>query len=265
MRQKLRSVLCLFALLLVLLPATAGANSLPSSFVYLNITGPKDTITHVAVLSTAPPEEPRTEPPAALTAALPDGWQIWDCTIYDSTAERLSFWGIGFPDTFRAALVFLDGTVQITGDAVRTRSMQTFTVDAQTGAITTQPAWVGLLLQFACTCSVTMAVEAAVLLLFRFPWRKNWKPFLLVNLATQILMTLTFGRTLIYQGGYAPYFAAFGMEIVIFILEALAYAYFLHGHTRPRRVLYALAANAASFVIGIAWIAPVYSSIAGLM
>ena len=49
-------------------------------------------------------------------------------------------------------------------------------------------------------------------------------------------------------------------EAVIFAVEAVAYAFLLKGgHTRGRRVLYALAANAASFAAGFFSLQPVLS------
>ena len=89
--------------------------------------------------------------------------------------------------------------------------------------------------------------------------------FLAVNLATQILMTLTFGRELIDGNNYVAYLLVFLVELAIFVIEAVAYAYLLHGQTRTHRVVYALWANAASFVCGI-WLAvPVFNAIREMM
>ena len=88
MRQKLRSVLCLFVLLLVLLPATASANGLPRNSIYISIAGLDDGITHVALLGSEPYPRSLSSPPEALTATLPDGWYVWDwisyCLLYTS-------------------------------------------------------------------------------------------------------------------------------------------------------------------------------------
>ena len=73
MRQKFRSVLCLFALLLVLLPVSARANGLPTSSIYVSIAGMNDSIVSVALLGNEPYDNPSQNPPEALTAALPDG------------------------------------------------------------------------------------------------------------------------------------------------------------------------------------------------
>lgn len=263
MRQKLRSVLCLFALLLVLLPATASANGLPTSSIYVSIAGINDDIVCVALLGNEPYDNPTPNPPEALTTALPNGWYVWDCAPYDG--DQVFLWTYPFPSPFRLAVLHTDGTVLLTGEAERTRAMQTFTINGQTGDISTSPIGFGLLKQFVCTFMVTLLIEAAVLLLFHFKLYENLKPFLLVNFATQALMTLTYGRILIFVNRSDAFFWAFAIEAVIFVVEAFAYARFLRGHTRARRVAYAITANLVSFVIGTLFITPVYSALAHLM
>ena len=259
MRAKLRSVLCLFALLLVLLPATANANGLPSSSIYISIAGLDDGITHVALLGSEPHTDTLHPPPDALTTVLPDGWHVWDWTYAPYDGDQVFLWTFPFPSPFRAALLHEDGTVLLTGEAERTRAMQTFTINAQTGEISTSPIGIGLLKQFVCTFMVTLLIEAAVLLLFRFKLYENLKPFLLVNLATQTLMTLTYGRILLSADWRQAFFWAFAIEAVIFVIESLAYARFLRGQTRARRIAYAITANLASFSIGTLLITPIYT------
>lgn len=267
MRQKLGSVLCLFALLLVLLPATAGANGLPRPYARIEVNQPDQPIAYIAMLTSDKPDEPRSDTPAELTAALPDGWYVWGyVTTLNAPAEHLkttaSFDGADMPETFRIALVMADGTVIVTGEATRTLDMQTFTVSAVTGAISTLGFWFGLFKQFLCTFLFTLLIELFVLLLFRFKLGENIEPFLLVNLATQALMTLTYGRILLADDWGQAFFWAFAIEAVIFVVESLAYARFLHGHTRARRVAYAITANLLSFIISTLLIAPFYSALA---
>lgn len=94
MRQKLRSVLCLFVLLLFL-PVSARANGLPTSSIYVSIAGMNDGIVSVALLGNEPCDNPPQNPPEALTAALPDGWYVWDCAPYDG--DQVFLWTIPFP------------------------------------------------------------------------------------------------------------------------------------------------------------------------
>lgn len=261
MRQKLRSVLCLFALLLVLLPATASANGLPRSSIYIGIAGPDDGITHVALLGSEPYTEPLSSPPEALTAALPDGWYVWDWISYDPKDQPMYFMNVPYPGPFRVAVLHEDNTLLVTDEAERSRAMQTFSINAQTGEIATSPIGFGLLQQFACTYVTTILIEMVVLLEFGFKLGDNIGPFLLVNLATQILMTLTYGRILLVDGRELAFFWSFAIEAVIFVVESLAYARFLRGHSRVRRVAYAITANLASFVVGELLITPFYTAL----
>ena len=43
----------------------------------------------------------------------------------------------------------------------------------------------------------TLVIEGVILLLFGFSLKKNWKAFLLVNIITQIFLTVTVGISLI--------------------------------------------------------------------
>ena len=262
MRQKLRSVLCLFALLLVLLPATASANGLPRSSIYISIAGLDDGITHVALLGSEPHTDTLHLPPDALTTVLPDGWHVWDWTSYDPNDQPMLFMDVPYSGPFRVAVLHEDNTLLVTDEAERTIKMQTFTVNAVTGAISTLGLWFGLFKQFLCTFVFTLLIELVVLLLFRFPLGENIGTFLLVNLATQALMTLTYGRILLVDGWGQAFFWAFAIEAVIFVAESLAYARFLRGHSRVRRVAYATTANLVSFVIGALLITPFYTALA---
>lgn len=262
MRQKLRSVLCLFALLLVLLPATASANGLPRSSIYISIAGLDDGITHVALLGSEPHTDTLHPPPDALTTVLPDGWHVWDWTSYDPNDQPMYFMDVPYPGPFRVAVLHEDNTLLVTDEAERIVKMQTFTVNAETGAISTLGLWFGLFKQFMCTFVFTLLIELVVLLLFRFKLGDNIGAFLLVNLATQALMTLTYGRILLVDGWGQAFFWAFAIEAVIFVAESLAYARFLRGHSRVRRVAYAITANLVSFVIGALLITPFYTALA---
>lgn len=118
------------------------------------------------------------------------------------------------------------------------------------------PVWLAYLIQFLCTCIPTLLIEGVILLLFRFDWRKNRKVFLLLNLVTQAFLTWSMAGQYIGSGdrGY-PFFMMILAEVPIFIAEAVVCAMKLKGHTRGRRVSYALCANAVSLTFGL-WANP---------
>ena len=261
MRKPHRFLLCLLALLTTL-TVFASANGLPRNSIYISIAGLDDGITHVALLGSEPHTDTLHPPPDALSTVLPDGWYVWDWTPYDPNDQPMYFMDVPYPGPFRVAVLHEDNTLLVTDEAERTVGMQTFTVNAETGAISTLGLWFGLLKQFACTFIFTLLIELVVLLLFRFPLGENIGTFLLVNLATQAFMTLTYGHILLVGGWGQAFFWAFAIEAVIFVIESLAYARFLHGHTRARRIAYAITANLPSFAIGTLFITPVYSALA---
>lgn len=260
MRKPHRFLLCLLALLTTL-TVFASANGLPRNSIYISIAGLDDGITHVALLGCEPYPRSLSSPPEALTATLPDGWYVWDWISYDPKDQPMYFMDVPYPGPFRVAVLHEDNMLLVTDEAERSRAMQTFSINAQTGEIATSPIGFGLLQQFACTYVTTILIEMVVLLKFGFKLGDNIGPFLLVNLATQILMTLTYGRMSLNGDWGQAIFWAFAIEAVIFVIESIAYARFLRGQTRARRVAYAITANLASFVIGTLLITPVYTAL----
>lgn len=260
MRKPHRFLLCLLALLTTL-TVFASANGLPRNSIYISIAGLDDGITHVALLGSEPYPRSLSSPPEALTATLPDGWYVWDWISYDPKDQPMYFMDVPYPGPFRVAVLHEDNMLLVTDEAERSRAMQTFSINAQTGEIATSPIGFGLLQQFACTYVTTILIEMVVLLKFGFKLGDNIGPFLLVNLATQILMTLTYGRMSLNGDWGQAIFWAFAIEAVIFVIESIAYARFLRGQTRARRVSYAITANLASFVIGTLLITPVYTAL----
>lgn len=107
-------------------------------------------------------------------------------------------------------------------------------------------------LQFLTTLLPTLLLEGAVLVLFGYSLRRNLRPFLAANLATQVLLTLALGRVLHQSGLIEAYMVLPFLEGVIFAIEAAYYRKALvpkAGTGHP--VLYALAANLVSFGAGL--------------
>lgn len=260
MRKPHRFLLCLLALLTTL-AVFASANGLPRSSIYISIAGLDDGITHVALLGSEPHTDTLHPPPDALSTVLPDGWYVWDWISYDPKDQPMYFMDVPYPGPFRVAVLHEDNTLLVTDEAERTVKMQAFTVSAETGAISSMGFWFGLFKQFLCTFIFTLLIELFVLREFGFKLDDNIGTFLLVNLATQAFMTLTYGRILLVDGRELAFFWAFAIEAVIFVVESLAYARFLRGHTRERRVAYAITANLLSFVIGALLITPFYTAL----
>ena len=130
------------------------------------------------------------------------------------------------------------------------------TVDWARKSVSVMPIWLAVALQTLSTLLLTLLTEGLVLLAFRFDWKKNWKPFLLVNLVTQGALAL-FLSTHIVRSGVGAYgmilysILLLPIEGVIAFVEAVLYAKFFRGQPAGRAFAYGLTANAASYVLGL--------------
>jgi hypothetical protein len=102
---------------------------------------------------------------------------------------------------------------------------------------------------------ITVAVEVLIALAFGYKYKNQLLLILAVNCLTQLLLNV-----ILLLGGYDTYFVWYALkyfllEACVFALEAVIYAKYLpqlaeHYSETGHPVWYALAANAASFVLG---------------
>lgn len=196
-----------------------------------------------------------------LRAAVPDGWHA--CTAEGSTGAPM--WGrllpdedglhtfgyLGVPATYRIIIATADGETWISDVYTRRVLQSSVTVSWPDRTVAVPPVWVGYVLQFLSTLLPTLAVEGLLLPAFGFSWRRNWKPFLLVNLITQGALALYFGIRVV-QLGFGPWFLLLFIptELIIALAEAAIYSRRLAGRSRRRAFLYGIAANACSALLG---------------
>ncbi len=170
--------------------------------------------------------------------------------VAQGESRRHIFGYFGVPDRFKLLLATPEGELRVSDWVDRVTFQTTLTYDYQTGQLTRPSIWLAYLRQFAVTLLPTLLIEGVLLFAFRFPLRKNWLVFLLVNLGTQLFLTATLGRRLLLHGLIASYMALVPLELVVAGAETLLYLYLLRGQGRGRRVAYALTANAASALAG---------------
>lgn len=212
----------------------------------------------------------------ALRAAVPEGWHA--CTAEGSTgapmwgdlypnADGVHIFGYhGVPDTYRILMVTKSGQVFLSGVCVRTVLQSSATVDWAAKTVTIPPTWVGYVLQFLATFVPTILVEGILLLLFGYgTQRRNWLRFLTVNLLTQGTLALAMAYSAMQHGvtGWSLLPFIF-MEILIIIGEAALYSHLLTGHSRGRAVLYGLAANLCSALLGLHLAEPVWKFVVSI-
>jgi len=103
---------------------------------------------------------------------------------------------------------------------------------------------------------LTIAVELLVALLFAFRKKKQLLFILAVNVVTQIALNVSL-NLINFSYGLLAFIALYVLlELLVFIVEAILYAAFLKKFSdmlipRWKPILYALAANAASFGVGL--------------
>lgn len=163
----------------------------------------------------------------------------------------LNFGYTGVPDRLKIIVVSADGNTKVSNEMKRRAFNSTVYFDYKTGSASeSSPVW-AYLLQFIITCLATLIIEGLVLLLFRFNLKQNYKPFIAINILTQVLLTTVVFTAMYQWGTLSAILLYFPFEIAIFIIEALLFAKYLKQHSKVRRVLYALAANSISFICGI--------------
>lgn len=192
-----------------------------------------------------------------------DGWHLalvqgthipmWgDLTgIKDGNQTVHNFGYYGLPKTYKIIIVTQSGKVTISDTYERQSLQSSITYDYNSNQAKTPPVAIAYLLQFLSTCLPTLLVEGMILLLFGFSLKQNYKLFLLLNIITQIILTVTLGVTLIRHGSMTVYFTQLPIEFGILLVETLCYAKWLKGHSVLRRCLYGITANLVSFTLGL--------------
>lgn len=159
---------------------------------------------------------------------------------------------IGTPDKFKVIIVEKSGKVTVSRDVLERKAFKaTIYFDYATNKLWESSAVPAYIKQFMITFTATLIVEGIILILFRFSLKKNLKPFLAVNLITQILLTLVVFTAMYFAGSMAAFLLYIPFEIVVLVIESRLYKKYLLQHSPSRRVGYAIVANVVSFLIGM--------------
>ena len=261
-------------LLLLLLPATALADSGPKPQLTVRVSHPPEELYYLDLLERDEPGSKiyggfswgsNTPDPLdqelldALLAAVPEGWHA--CTAQGTIHGPMNgdlvsgsgthvFSYAGVPDEFRILMVTRSGQVFLSDPCTRQVLQETVQVDWAAGTVSQRSPLVALLLQFLSTLAPTLLIEGVLLWGFKCLNRRNLKVFLLVNVATQLL--LTGGLQLLFRSPGLLLLGFLPLEILILVAEALLYRRLFTADTRDRAANYAMAANICSAVAGFA-------------
>ncbi|WP_077368150.1 hypothetical protein [Anaerosalibacter sp. Marseille-P3206] len=159
---------------------------------------------------------------------------------------------VGVPDKFKVIIVTSDGETIVSKNVVDRKAFNsTVYFDCETGDLVEKSMVKAYLLQFISTCGITLIIEGLILVLFGFNLKKNWKPFLYINLLTQVLLTLIVFGAMYTSGSFAAILTYIPFEIVILIIETTMFSRYLTQHSKSRRVAFSITANVLSFLLGM--------------
>ena len=263
--------LCLTLLLLLLLPTAAQADSGPKPQLTVRVIHPPEELYYLDILERDEPDmdlytswrdlpDPLDQALLdALLAAVPEGWHA--CTAQGTIHGPMNgdlvsgsgthvFSYAGVPDEFRILMVTRSGQVFLSAPCTRQVLQETVQVDWAAGTVSQRSPLVALLLQFLSTLAPTLLIEGVLLWGFKCLNRRNLKVFLLVNMATQLL--LTGGLQLLFRSPGLLLLGFLPLEVLILVAEALLYRRLFTADTRDRAANYAMAANICSAVAGFA-------------
>lgn len=294
MKKSARRLLTLFfaALLLTTVPVNAWADTGPKPSVTVTLENQGDEICYGTLLSeskgngpwvvwngTGSGEYANDEKEAERRARAP--YEVWQAFVDYQDEDGFCFlqfaqrvdesgtlnWGYYPPDTFKLLLYYPQtGRFAVSGVLHRYAFHARFRVDLQNGAagrlqVRRAFTWSAELPSFLFRIALTLAVELGIALLFAIRGKKQLLCISAVNVITQLLLNLILlpvigpglspGVVFLSASLYLPF-----LELLIFILEALAYCLLLNKNTdRPRKpgiyIVYAFVANAASLVLGL--------------
>ena len=266
-RRLLRIAACLL-LCLAALPLSVSADTGPKPAVTVHVVNAPEGTYYLDLLITDPDDYENIDPAdydpeliAGLKSWEDEGWYpalaegtnaplFGDLTPGEDGAHRFTYFGL--PQTFRIAVSGPGGAQATAEPFTRTVFYTRLTYDWQTNTVTQATSPAGFYgLQFLSTLAPTLIVEGLLLWAFGFRSRRDWLVFLLVNLVTQAGLHLWIAGDLVTAGSHPLYYLILLVaEIPILLAELAAYVFLLQEHTRARRALYALCANAASYAVG---------------
>ena len=158
---------------------------------------------------------------------------------------------VGVPDRFKVIIVTSDNEIIISEDIVERKAFNSNVYfDYNTRKLVESSPILSYVLQFISTCLATLIIEGVILILFCFSIKQNYKPFIIINVITQILLTLIVFSAMYSNGSFAALLLYIPFELVIFIAEAILFAKHLKQHSKLRRIMFAITANLVSFIFG---------------
>ncbi|MGI5849651.1 MAG: hypothetical protein ACOX8Q_06270 [Christensenellales bacterium] len=190
------------------------------------------------------------------TVALADVGPKSSLDIYVKNAPQETYYlDLLVSDTFymNAEYDSLDGDTSVSKGHHKTRFLEIIYSDYETMGISSANGEANWFLQLLKTYTATILIEGIILLLFGFKLKENGKPFLLVNLCTQIIMIVSLGLIMVYGGLMMCLLSFIYIEIGIITIKYFAYKKLLQREGKDCIIGYTVTASlfsmTATFII----------------
>ena len=284
MKKRLTALLILLLVFALAMPLAAFADIGPKPSVRVTFTGAGGREFYATLLSQASGTGPysaepgrswgndleENEPVRQAMAAYqdPDGFYFLQTAWQCSETQPLA-WTYYPPVTYKLLVYFPDtGEFLTSGVYSRYAFDNYYTVDLAdlaNGQLILRKSYdytwelVSLLVRIL----ATIALELAVAVPFGFAKKPFLRPILTVNVVTQILLNLGLNMIAYWMGGLAFMIFFWPLEVLVFIVEAVAYRPLLGrrgGASASLTTIYAFTANVISCVAGF-WLAQVVPGI----
>lgn len=252
-----KKVLALILALLVclLLPVSVSANSAEPPCFTVVVQNPPEDLTLTVEFDSRLPIRPLT------LKRETKAWEVYYRFNYYNVCFNYSvgpsFWDYG-PEGLTGAQLVVDTGEETFSlpidptDFSQYNNLLTLNLSSRTLTVG-QPWWRASLLVFL-RVALTLLLEGLIFLLFGYREKRSWLVFLLVNLVTQlgvnlVILFLSPAATLSWSI-WMGFFLYTPMEILVLVVEMIAFSKLLRERTKLRAVLYAVVANLFSWALG---------------
>ena len=170
---------------------------------------------------------------------------IWGNLEPDENGQHIiGYYGV--PDEFKIIIITESGQMKIS-DVISRKSMEiSLTLDYNDMSYTSKPVWTAYIAQFVSTCFITIVAEFIILAMFFMAKKSNLKPFLKMNIITQLFMTVVLSTFFLNYGTFSVYMFLPVVELVIFIFEIWYSIKYFEGKDSLTKRCYAVVANGVS-------------------
>ena len=194
----------------------------------------------------------------------PDGFyflQLWWKVNGEANSIRWSYYP---PYTFKVLLYFPDSNTYSSSGIYERYAFDSYYIADVTnmGLVEVEGPTIELvesydywseIIGFLCRVTLTIAIELLIALIFGIKGRKAILTILIVNAVTQIGLNVALNLIYYFSGALAWLLYFFFFEILVVIVEAIAYAILLRKAGVPvwKSLIYAVIANVATAVAGV--------------